>query len=338
MNKKRMNYIFIIVEIILSFIFRSKKSASEVENYEEWLQIQMGNYFAKKYPMKYTKKYWCIEAKELETKWIGNRIYSPSFWEIFVGAFWPIKKNFYYGKNMRYPQKGGFWSFFEPFTKDLNIKLNKEVSNIDIIDKRIIFMDGTEECYDKLISSIPLTEYSKLITNIPLNVDEACKDLLYTSGYIVSLGIKGNLNLKNCLWFYVYDEDKPFARVYVCSKKSPQNAPNGYTAIQAEIYFLNEYKRNFDMSILKNKTIDSLIKMDLFKKNQILVSDIRYEKYANVVFKKDIYKKREIILDFLNKSNIIPIGRFGKWEYFWSDQTWLDSKKIAQLLNKKEHI
>ena len=40
-----------------------------------------------------------------------------------------------------------------------------------------------------------------------------------------------------------------------------------------------------------NKTIDSLIKMDLFKKNQILVSDIRYEKYANVVFKKDIYKK-----------------------------------------------
>lgn len=35
--------------------------------------------------MQYTKKYWGVEAKELETKWVGERMYKPTIEEIRKG-------------------------------------------------------------------------------------------------------------------------------------------------------------------------------------------------------------------------------------------------------------
>ena len=69
------------------------------------------------------------------------------------------------------------------------------------------------------------------------------------------------------------------------------------------------------------------MKMGLFKEEDIVVKDIRFEKYANVTFDKDIYKNRQIILDYLKEQNIESIGRFGKWEYMWTFQAFEDGMK-----------
>ena len=68
--------------------------------------------------------------------------------------------------------------------------------------------------------------------------------------------------------------------------------------------------------------------MGLFKEEDLVVKDIRFEKYANVIFDKDIYKNREIVLDYLNKVGIESIGRFGKWEYFWTHQAFDDGRRV----------
>ena len=52
------------------------------KNYEYWLRYQFGDYFAEHFSMVYTRKYWVEEAKNMETKWIGNRVYQPSMDEI----------------------------------------------------------------------------------------------------------------------------------------------------------------------------------------------------------------------------------------------------------------
>ena len=38
----------------------------------------------------------------------------------------------YYSKNMRYPKKGGFKSFFNELVKDIDLHTNAEVSSINI--------------------------------------------------------------------------------------------------------------------------------------------------------------------------------------------------------------
>lgn len=46
-------------------------------------------------------------------------------------------------------------------------------------------------------------------------------------------------NVAQNLWFYIYDEDIPPARVYSPSLKSPDNAPEGCSSLQAEIFYAN---------------------------------------------------------------------------------------------------
>lgn len=308
------------VKIIDSFVNRTQKNVEDIKDYEEWLRVQYGDYFAENFPFKYTRKYWGLEPSKLETKWVGNRMHSPSLSEILKGAFEQQDENFYYTKYMRYPKKGGFRSILDDCRKGLDIRFNKEVVKIDTNKKVITFKDGTTQGYDKLISTLPLPEIVDMIEDCPQKVKEAGHNLHNTCGYMVSLGFK-RPDVAKHLWFYIYDEDILSARVYSPSLKSPDNAPEGCSSLQAEIFFDCKAEIPSADIVLKN-TIEKLVEMGLFAENEIAVKDIRFEKYANVTFDKDIYKNRQIVLDYLEKVGIKSIGRFGKWDYLWTFQAF----------------
>lgn len=308
------------VEIIKGFINRKNKSFEEIENYEEWLRVQYGDYFAENFPMVYTKKYWGLEAKDLETKWVGNRMYSPNIDEVLKGSYETQDKNFYYTSYMKYPKKGGFRSILNKCREGLDIRFNKEVVKIDTVAKTVSFKDGTISNYTRLISSLPLPEIVKMIENCPDYVLNSANNLHNTCGYMVSLGFK-RPDVAKHLWFYIYDEDILSARVYSPSMKSLDNVPNGCSSLQAEIFFDCKAKIPSKDEVMKN-TIEKLVSMGLFKEDEIVVKDIRFEKYANITFDKDIYKNRKVVLDYLQSQNIETIGRFGKWEYYWTHQAF----------------
>lgn len=178
---------------------------------------------------------------------------------------------------------------------------------------------------------MPLTELCKIIKPIPKTILAASKKLNYTSGVLVSLGFSKKINTE--MWFYIYDKNIKAARVHSPSMKSYNNVPKGCSSLQAEIYLnKNEKINSTKIKKIENNTIKSLIKMNLFKKEDIIVKDVRYIKFANVLFDKDIYKNRKIVKDYLVKNNIVPIGRFGEWEYLWSDQAFLSGKNAGDKL------
>lgn len=307
-------------EIISSFERRKAKEINEIKNYEEWLRIQYGDYFAENFPMKYTRKYWGVEARELETKWIGSRMYKPTLEEVECGMKTKETPITYYAKEMRYPVIGGYKSYLNYMVGILDIRLNHEVKEIDTKNKVIYFTNNTQETYDELISSIPLSEMNKLIKNIPENIEKEIKKLRWTSGYIILLGLK-NKNIPPYLWFYIYDEDIPFARVYSPSHKSRDNCPEGYSSLQLEIYFENGKEVEISEKELLEKSIQKLVEMKVIKEEDLIVKDIRFEKYANVIFDFNIYEARRKIRKYLENIGVKTIGRFGEWDYFWSDQS-----------------
>ena len=305
-----------------------------INNYEDWLRVQYGNYFTENFPMVYTEKYWTVKAKELETKWVSNRMYKPSLDEIKKGCETDITPNTYYAKEMRYPKKGGYKSFLKPMVKNLNIRTNSNVKEICLNKKKVTLFNGDEFEFDNLINSIPITELCKLIKDIPTTVLEASKKLNYTSGYLVSLGFNKPDIMKK-LWFYIYDKDILASRVYSPSMKSSDNAPKGCSSLQAEIYFNKGVKFDKTNQEILDQTIDDLIKIGLFKKEDLIVKDIRTEKYANVIFDHHIYLNRKIVLDYLEDNKVISVGRFGEWDYLWSDQSMLSGRNGAlKLINR----
>lgn len=315
------------VKIIKDFISRPQKDISEIKDYDEWLRVQGGNYFAENFSSSYTKKYWGQEPKNMEIRWVGNRIHIPDLTEVLLGAFESQDKNFYYTSVMRYPKKGGFRSILDKCRDGLDIRFNKKVIRINTTEKVVYFDDNTHESYNNLISSLPLPEIVKMIDGCPKEVLKASKKLHWTCGYQVSLGFN-RPDVPKYLWFYIYDSNILSSRVYSPSLKSKDNVPNGCSSLQAEVFFDCKAEIPPKEVVLEN-TIKNLQKICNFAEKDIVVKDIRFEKYANVTFTKNIYENRNLILDYLDSQNIKSIGRFGKWDYLWTHQAFESGRNVV---------
>lgn len=311
--------------IIKDFLSRPNNvEADKIDNYEQWLRIQFGNYFAEHFPMKYTKKYWMCEAKELETRWVGQRIYQPSVEEVIKGSQTADTPVTYYAKEMRYPASGGYRQFFSLLAEGTDIRYGKEVTNIDTTKKTVKTSDNTTYHFTRLISTLPLNLYPSLMPGMPEDIKEAARMLKATSGYHVSIALKTK-DIPPYLWWYIYDEDILAARVYSPSLKSPNNAPEGCSSLQMEVYCA---ENAFTEQELKERTVGKLIEMGIIKEEDILFTHIGFEAYANVIFDKNIYVCREKVRKYLISQGIEPIGRFGEWGYLWSDQSLLSGLNV----------
>jgi protoporphyrinogen oxidase len=313
-------------KIIIDFINRPE--IKNPANYEEWLLAQFGEYFSKNFPGAYTRKYWTIEANQLTTDWLSIRFSLPPLENMLKGAFAEQPENYYYIKDMRYPKKGGYKSFLNGMASQTNIQTGKEVALIDLKTKRIDFTDNTFVHYDSLVSSIPLSELVKRIKDVPPAVREAGEKLLHTSGQLVSLGFN-RPDIPDSIWFYIYDEDILPARAYSPSIKSPDNVPEGKSSLQFETYFSRKKAPGLKGGALIEHVIKKGNKMGLFSNRDVEVSDYREVQYANVVFDFNRNKSVEIIHAYLKENHITYCGRFGEWDYLWSDQSLLSGKKAA---------
>lgn len=314
------------VKIITDFVQRSQKDPTTIYRYDEWLRVQYGNYFAEHFPFAYTRKYWGVNAEELETKWVGVRMYTPDLRQVLTGSYETQEDCFYFAKKMLYPKQGGFRSILNTCREGLDIRFNKKVVKINPTQKKVFFADETSQSYERLISTLPLPEIIKMLPNVPQNVEDAAANLHWTCGYQISLGFN-RPDIAKYLWFYIYDMDILPARVYSPNLKSSDNVPQGCSSLQAEVFFDCKTPVLPAQEVLKN-TIEKLIQMGIFQKKDLVVSDIRFEPYANVTFVPNIYKDRQVITDYLHSLGVESIGRFGKWEYAWTHQAFAHGKEL----------
>jgi protoporphyrinogen oxidase len=310
------------VKYIESFLNRT---SDEPTNYKEWLHHQYGAEISNAYPIPYTRKYWGIEPSALSLDWIGNRMRRAEFSEILSGALEQRDINHYYAAEMRYPKVGGYFEFIRNIAEAQKIQFNKKAISINSINKTVLFEDDTQVGYDQLISSLPLPVIVELLVNCPKNILEAGRSLLWTTVDLISIGFDKQ-EVPPYLWFYIYDEDNVAARAYSPSMKSPNNVPSGKSSLQFEIYNLSS-KAPLEPEKLKINIKTKLLEMGICDEDDILFIHHKHLPFGNVVFDHGMEKRRNLVLDYLDKLNIKTCGRFGEWDYFWSDQSFLSGSK-----------
>ena len=165
-----------------------------------------------------------------------------------------------------------------------------------------------------------------MLDNVPEDVLKAVNDLHWTCGYQVSLGFK-RPDVAKYLWFYIYDEDILPARVYSPNLKSPDNAPKGCSSLQAEVFIANDTKIADKDEVLR-QTVSKLKEICQFNDSDVVVKDIRFEPYANIIFTPEIYESRKVVREWLQAQGIKTIGRFGEWDYLWSHQAFESGMKV----------
>ncbi len=317
------------IEVIEGFVKRLV--ITNPKNYQEWILAQFGEAFAEKFFFPYTRKYWRTDPFELTIDWLGGRFSLPSLQNILRGAFEEQKTNFYYAQEMCYPEKGGYKSFLAKMAESTDIYLKREAVQIDLKNKKVAFSDGSIEYYEHLVSSIPLPELVKIIKDCPIDILQAACRLRATSGQLVSIGFN-RPDIPKHLWSYIYDETIFPARVYSPSLKSPDNVPEGKSSLQFEVYSLSTDLPLRGRDELLSHVIDKGQEMKLFTYGDVEICDCREVKYANVIFDGNRKDAVSYIHSFLKDHGVIPIGRFGEWDYLWSDQSLLSGKKISDVL------
>lgn len=321
----------LIVSCIRDFVAANAVPDPKVSNYEEWLLAAFGRTFATTFPMQYTKKYHTTEAKNLTTDWLGPRLYRPTLEQVLLGALKREPLDVHYVDNFRYPTHGGFCAYLKPFEAMADLHCGHRVSAIDPATRTLTFTGGATAPYGELVSSLPLPRLVPMIRGVPPDVLEAASLLACSQVVLVNIGLNRPVDTR-AQWTYFYDDDICFPRVSFPPGFSPTLVPAGCGSLQAEVYFSEKWRplTNEPKDWIE-PTIDGLIKCGLVKdRAEIIHRSVIFVPFANVIFDHDRPKALATVHGYLDDIGIGYCGRYGDWEYIWTDQAFKSGEDAGQ--------
>ena len=325
-------------------------------NYQEWLEASLGKTFTDNFSAAYTRKYWTVFPSAMSCDWVGGRVHRPKLEDVLAGAESDLPRNLHYINHIRYPKTGGYQTFAEKLAGGANVRLNTQITSIDLEKKEVRATSGEVFTYERLISTIPLPTFINICQQTTPAMREAASGLLCTSVYLVEVELPYPVEHRPEHWMYIYDEDMLSTRINFTEKLSPANAPTGKSGVQVEVYFSVKKPLPVAENELPARVLAELEKMGIVHNAadpQIHAQATRIP-FANVTFLTDTASRLETIFsgfekhglnresadthpmtDWARPVSILPespllfAGRFAQWKYFWTDDCVLRGKQIA---------
>jgi protoporphyrinogen oxidase len=319
-----------LVELVKA-VQRFERGEFQPGNYEEWMRGVFGDGIADRLMIPYARKIWTVEPSEMEFSWIGRRVPTPDYERIIAGALTDEVGQVGATSSFWYPRTGAI----EPLPRALGeraargteVHLNRRAVRVELPEKRVVFEDGEAVPFDTLVYTLPLPFIPRLFTNVPPEVERACRGLRYQGIYCVNLGID-RPDVSDKHWVYFYEDPFPFHRLSFPATFSPGTVPPGKSSIATEVAFSE--RRPLDRETAVEKTIEAL------KLAKILRADDRIELVhteeilpAYVIYDLDHSKNLATIREWLREHRIWNAGRFGEWQYFNMDHSMRSGKTAA---------
>lgn len=316
-------------------------SNSPVSNFEDYIYNHFGRGIAKYFMIPYNTKNWTLHPKNLSSTWANRFVPTPHSSEI-LNMLSRYKKDkslkitkYGYNPEFIYFKHGGIQTIAESLYKHLKHTETifcSEAKAINLKKREINLNKQGKLPYDILISTIPLPTLVKETKSIPTNIKTANNKLCFTSIYNINIGLNKQLP-KNIHWIYFPDPNTSFHRIGFPSNLSPNMAPKNCSSISIEVSY-SKYKP-IDFKKIYNKTIRDLIKVGLLDTKEDIIFKVLFNiKYAYVIPDSNYLSSRRTIMDYYAENNVLPIGRFGAWQYSSMEDAIMDGKDLAiQLAN-----
>jgi UDP-galactopyranose mutase len=296
-------------------------------NYEVWCRNQYGDFLTERFYKEYTDKYWRTPMAEMDTDWLAGRLLPSQLERIIHGAIAPLDEKQSVFSSFYYPAKGGFFSFFEKFYREADVKTGFRCSGFGVRDRTIRFENGALVTFKQCISTMPLPDLIRAMDEVPDSIRRDADTLRHTQ--LIGVNVVVNKpNLVPCHWFYVYDSDIEISRVKVLSNIIPATLPAGTTVLQTEIFRRDD--ETFNVDSLKRKAVQELARMLGFDPDRDVRSVDHIEvSHAYTIPTLGRQAAVDRIADWLQGHGIITAGLYGRWKYVWSDQAYAAGKAAA---------
>lgn len=318
------------LEIALSFltyIFRKIKPLKE-SSFRERAINRFGDYLYRLFFKDYTQKIWGIDCNNISEELVNTRLQNISLLRVIKHAF--IKDNNIksFANKLLYP-KNGIGKIAECLSKDLDIRLDSEVTGLICSDNRIesIIVNNFQEykC-ENIISTMPITKLVELFP-APIYVKNAALGLRYRSLICVFL-VLNKKNYTHDHWIY-FPGKEIFGRIHEPKNWSSLMAPEDKTGVCVEVFCdKNDSIWKMTDTEIAHQVIRTLPLLKEFEAEDHCA--VRVE-YAYPVYDLSYRKNMEIVRNYLSSyKNLFLLGRTGSFRYINMDTCIEDGLKLGK--------
>jgi UDP-galactopyranose mutase len=212
------------------------------------------------------------------------------------------------------------------------VQVNAEVKELSLSSKYVVLSDGQKLHYEKLISTLPLPELGRIAMDLPPSVREAVSRLDWFGVLLLNFGVKQTVPTPY-QWVYFDQSDAVFHRIHYPSKLADYMAPSGHESIQAEISYSQHRRLPASEGALLELAYAQLKQLgfvsDEFGAETMFTKKIDY---AYAIMNQARKSAVEHIRSFLREKGVLTCGRFGEWDYIWTDKVLHSGKKAGESL------
>lgn len=317
------------------------------QNFREWIDATFGPGLAEVFMVPYNFKVWAWPPERMNAGWVGERVAVTDLGRVLHNLA-HRKDDLSWGPNntFQFPLRGGTGGIWRACAERLpaeKLLFNRRVVAVDLAARQVRTDDGQVYGYEKLISTLPLTELVKLSGQEQLR-PAAERGLLYSASNIFGIGLKGSPppELATKCWMYFPEENCPFYRVTVFSNYSPNNVPDitRHWSLMCEVSESPEKPVN--QAALMEEVIQGALNTRLIRDREEIASTWSFRAgygYPTPGLHRD--EALAEILPVFESQGVFPRGRFGLWKYEVSNQdhSFMQGVEVVErLVNGREEI
>lgn len=332
----------VVKECVMGAIEADRRRPAEVRpedeplNFADWIRFYFGDGIARHFMVPYNAKLWGVPATEITSRWCQRFVPRPRLEDIVAGAVGCNAKKMGYNASFLYPKRGGIQTLADALARAVGperIFLERRVEEIDLGAGIARTADGAKVRFERLINTMPLTEFVRRCSDAPPAVREAAGRLRATEVVYFNVGVEGPLGVPDH-WIYVPEPEWPMYRVGSFSNAVPEMAPPGHSSLYVELS-----DRETPPEALAPRVREGLVAMGLLDDpRRILFMEARRIPCAYVIYDFDYHECRGRVHAWLETRRALSIGRYGDWNYSSMEDALIDGRRAARRLAGVEGV
>lgn len=308
---------------------RQMSGSQAPDDFGTWIRWRFGEGIARHFMDPYNEKVWKRSLERITSGWVAGRVPEAPVDDVLKAAVGLETEGYQHQAIFYYPLQGGFQAITDGIGATLlqRVRLATPVTELA---RRGSSWRVNGEAFDCVVSTLPLTYLPGLVEGMPDDIARCMHELDYNAlvCFLVALDRPQHPDFS---WVYLpHAEQGPTNRVTYMSNYSPRNAPEGRSSFLCEVTWPRGLPR--PGSELEREVLAGLERAGLLARDEVLFTDRSEVEHAYVVFDHGFDERRRAALEWLEKADLLPLGRFGRFDYDNSDQCVIKARELAARL------
>ena len=317
-----------------SYNKRSPFPSNNEASFRDYLLSGFGKYLSDLFLIPQNEKTLGIPLDRISGKSVKRFFPPPDEALIRAGIERKSKTSAGYNSTFWYPLQGGIGTLVAGLEKGLsNVQVLQEAVAVDIEKKIIRTRSGDRWKWDVLLSSIPLPDLCRITNDRELAT--LAHNLSHSATIVFNLGVRAHLpsELKGIHWIYVPDRKIPFYRVGFYSNINEGMCPPDYYSLYVEVGVNGADLDTINIiEDIQPKVFNALSALGWVQQKDVVCSVVHVIRCAYVHHTFERERLIEKIYKRLASFDIVPIGRYGLWDYISMEDSIISAMEVVKKL------